>query len=213
MQSIGTAILALLLATSSFCGSAATNSPAPTNDSGYTINWTAVPLDVALKTYASTLGRTVLEQPSVPSISITLSLQNATKAEFQKAVENALREEGIASIPDGDTFQLIILASEEKKWPEIIASLPVIDDAQKGYTFAYNGVDMRQVMPVYGDLVRRKWINETLPPAGIRLSTVHPLTKAEAVHALNAIFALNGVKIVNVGDDSFKTVFLSQSDK
>jgi general secretion pathway protein D len=69
-----------------------------------------------------------------------------------------------------------------------------------GYTFTYEGVDVSQVLDVYADMVGRTLIRGVLPPASIILKTQSPLTKTEAIEALQAVLAINGISVVNIGD-------------
>ena len=42
-----------------------------------------------------------------------------------------------------------------------------------------------------------------------KIKTQTALTKTEIIHALDVLFAFQGIKAVNVGDNSFKVVSLS----
>ena len=45
-----------------------------------------------------------------------------------------------------------------------------------------------------------------LPQASITLKTQTPLTKSEAIEALQAVLALNGITVVNIGDKFVKVL-------
>ena len=74
----------------------------------------------------------------------------------------------------------------------------------------FRGVDVSQVLEVYAGLVNRTILRATLPEAKIVLKTQTPLTKTEAIQALQAVLALNGISVVNIGD---KFVKVLQSDQ
>lgn len=75
----------------------------------------------------------------------------------------------------------------------------------------FQGVDVSQVLEVYAQLVGRTLLRSTLPQASIVLKTETPLTKAEAIQALQAVLALNGVAVINVGDKFVKVLPADQA--
>jgi general secretion pathway protein D len=77
-------------------------------------------------------------------------------------------------------------------------------------TIDFQGVDVSQVLDVYAKLVDRTVIRGTLPDAKIVLKTQTPLTKTEAIQALQAVLALNNISVINIGDKFVKAV---QSDQ
>jgi general secretion pathway protein D len=80
-----------------------------------------------------------------------------------------------------------------------------------GIVFEYDGVDVNQVLDVYSDLVGRTLIRGTVPQASIILITKSPLTKAEAIEALQAVLALNNITFVNIGEKFVKVVTPEQA--
>lgn len=74
----------------------------------------------------------------------------------------------------------------------------------------FQGVDVSQVLEVYAKLVGRTLLHAGLPQAQITLKTETPLTKAEAIEALQAVLAMNNISVINVGD---KFVKVLQSDQ
>jgi general secretion pathway protein D len=75
-----------------------------------------------------------------------------------------------------------------------------------GITFNYEGVDVNQVLNVYADMVGRTLLRANLPQASIVLKTQSPLTKTEAIEALQAVLALNGIAVVNIGEKFVKVL-------
>ncbi len=75
----------------------------------------------------------------------------------------------------------------------------------------FQGVDVSQVLEVYAQLVGRTLLRAGLPQAQIVLKTETPLTKAEAIQALQAVLALNGIAVVNVGDKFVKVLPTEQA--
>lgn len=66
------------------------------------------------------------------------------------------------------------------------------------------GID--QVLEVYAKLVDRTVLHAPLPPVKISLKTQTPLTRTEAIQALNSILAMNNITMINVGDKFVKAV-------
>jgi len=77
-------------------------------------------------------------------------------------------------------------------------------------TINFQGVDVNQVLDVYAQLVGRTLLRASLPDAKIVLKTQTPLTKTEAIQALQAVLALNNISVINIGD---KFVKVLQSDQ
>ena len=75
-----------------------------------------------------------------------------------------------------------------------------------GITFNYEGVDVNQVLNVYADMVGRTLLHAGLPQATIVLKTQSPLTRTEAIEALQAVLALNGIVVVNIGEKFVKVL-------
>jgi general secretion pathway protein D len=74
------------------------------------------------------------------------------------------------------------------------------------YDFNFEGVDVNQVLEVYAQLVGRTLLRAGLPGAQIILKTETKLTKSEAIQALQAVLALNGISLVNIGDKFVKVL-------
>jgi len=70
----------------------------------------------------------------------------------------------------------------------------------------FQGVNVDQVLDVYAKLVGRTLLRAGLPAATIVLRTETPLTKSEAIQALQAVLALNGISVINIGDKFVKVV-------
>ena len=68
----------------------------------------------------------------------------------------------------------------------------------------FQGADVNQVLEVYSKLVGRTLLHGQVPPASIVLKTETPLTKTETIQALQAVLALNGIAVVNIGDKFVK---------
>ena len=76
----------------------------------------------------------------------------------------------------------------------------------------FRQADLNQVLDIYSSLVNRTILRPaTLPAPTVTLKTQTLLTKKEAVQALDAVLALNGITMVNVGDKFVKALPEAQS--
>ncbi|HEV2454514.1 MAG TPA: secretin N-terminal domain-containing protein [Verrucomicrobiae bacterium] len=67
----------------------------------------------------------------------------------------------------------------------------------------FQGVDVSQVLEVYAQLVGKTLLRAGLPSAQIVLKTETPLTKAQAIQALQAVLALNNIAVIEVPGQPF----------
>ncbi len=75
-------------------------------------------------------------------------------------------------------------------------------------------MDINQVLTVYAELVGRTILRPAnLASAPIVLKTQTPLTKKEAILALDAVLALNGISMINVGEKFVKAVPVQQANQ
>ena len=107
------------------------------------------------------------------------------------------------STPSAVTAPAVPAATAASKPPEEMSPAGNIN---------FQGVDVSQVLDVYAQLVGRTMLRAGLPSAQIILRTETPLTKTEAIQALQAVLALNGIALVNVGDKFVKVLPLDQAN-
>lgn len=76
----------------------------------------------------------------------------------------------------------------------------------------FPATDLNQVLKIYAELVNRTVLRPTaLPTPTITLVTQTPLTKREAKQAFDAVLALNGIAMIDVGDKFVKVVPTAQA--
>ena len=69
----------------------------------------------------------------------------------------------------------------------------------------FRQADLNQVLQLYAELVNRTVLRPAaLPAPQIVLKTQTPLTKREAVQALDAVLGMNGIVMINIGDKFVK---------
>jgi general secretion pathway protein D len=76
----------------------------------------------------------------------------------------------------------------------------------------FPATDLNQVLQFYGELVGRTVLRpSSLPAPQITLKTQTPLTRREAIQAFDAVLALNGISVINVGEKFVKVVPAAQA--
>jgi len=77
----------------------------------------------------------------------------------------------------------------------------------------FASADIGQVLTIYSKLVNRTILRPaTLPTATIVLKTQTELTRQEAIQALDAVLALNGISMINVSDKFVKALPIAQAN-
>ena len=74
------------------------------------------------------------------------------------------------------------------------------------YQYDFQGVDVKQVLQIYSDLVGRTLLMAQPPTASIILKTQSPLTRSEAIEAFQAVLALNNIELIPIGDKFLKVL-------
>ncbi len=78
----------------------------------------------------------------------------------------------------------------------------------------FSAVDLNQVLDIYAELVNRTVLRPAnLPAPLITLKTQTPLTKREAIQALDAVLGLNGIAMIDVSDKFVKAVPIAQANQ
>lgn len=67
----------------------------------------------------------------------------------------------------------------------------------------FQGVDINQVLEVYARLEGKTLLRSSLPPGQIVLENDAPLTRAQAIHGLEAVLALHGVAVIDIPGGKF----------
>jgi general secretion pathway protein D len=108
----------------------------------------------------------------------------------------------------------VILPTDQVIPPSTNSALSGAEELIPPGTIDFRGMDLNMVLMVYADLVKRTMLrgaNLTAPP--ITLQTQTPLTRREAVQALDAVLALNNIAIINIGEKFAKAVPLNVANQ
>jgi hypothetical protein len=175
----------------------------------------------ALQIYQQLVGRTLLISSAIGEANkVTLLIDQLVPTEdLAKGIEQAL--DGLVFRPDGDKFTVVGREGDfEKLTPELRkvarnltpkataapASQPAEpsskpEDILPAGMLNFQNTDFYQVLQVFQELVNRTLLRPAmLPGSGITLKTQTPLTRDEAVYAMCAVLALDGISFVDLGD-------------
>jgi hypothetical protein len=174
-------------------------------------------LDAVLRLYSDLLGRTLLRHPLLPEPDFTFGVRALNRDDAVRAIENELADKGIALIPDGEIFTMLVpkeIASKIKA-----AALKNKSPAPKGprdFEFHFQGVPLVQAADIYAGLFGCELkMDEQFPGDNsitLKLRTVTKLNKDEVIYALDTLFTWAGVKIVPAGQHLMKVVPVARTE-
>ncbi|HZR21207.1 MAG TPA: hypothetical protein VFE51_28255 [Verrucomicrobiae bacterium] len=179
-------------------------------------------LDPVLNLYAEFSGRTLLRSPTLPKVYVTVVAAVKDRAGAVQALQAALSEQGIAAIPDGKKFLMIVRAQEAgtvAPRSDQIGSDGSNSESEliPAGALSFPGTDINQVAMIYAELVGRKLDRGTPFPVSansvIRFRNQTPLTPMEARYALDTVFGWAGLKMVPDGNDLIKPFPVSRKER
>jgi len=164
-------------------------------------------IDPVLSLYARFNDRTLLRWPRLRASSFTLVASTTNEPQAAFVLEQALAGEGIATIPDGKEFLMIVPASEAvlvKPRPAEIKSST--GDGSKPELMPvgainFSDADLHQAAQIYAELIGRKLDQapQVPRPTGvINFRNQTPLSKAECIYALDTLFRWQGLKVIPI---------------
>ena len=172
--------------------------------------------------YSRFANRTLLHSAVLPSFKLTLKAAVRDRKEAETILEQALLAKGISSIPDGDKFLALVRTREAYKFEPRSSELTNIARSHSAAPtkrpetipagmINFQSVEARDVALIYAELKARRFDPTDMArcPA-ITLKTITPMSKEEALYAMDAVFAFDGVKMEPVGDDSMRLVRIGQ---
>ena len=164
-----------------------------------------------LSLYAEISARTVLRSPNIEAIAFTLHSTATNRADITKMIEKALADKGIATIPDGNKFVLVVpqtevakvkpRSTEIKDPPSNLRERELIPAGAINFPKA----NLYEVVRIYAELVGRKLDGSESPYLGgpqIRFKSQTALSKEEVLYALDTLFEWRGFRLVP-GDGNF----------
>ncbi len=153
-------------------------------------------------------GRTLLKPSHLPHFGISVRSQTQmTRDQAIWMLDAMLALGDIAVVPHGEKFFFALPGIENPALPAFEANpVSASVNAQENFPaglIKFQSADLSQVLPVYAALLGRKPMtpDRTTPAVKLDIRTQTPLTRAEAVFALDALAAINRLKFVLVEDD------------
>jgi hypothetical protein len=163
------------------------------------------PMEVCVRLYGGLTGRATLSTHGVSTNRVTASLTKPlTSAKAAEWLRESALHTGVAIIPGGDYFAIVVPAAQTNLAERIITAPPATG-AAKELTYAYSDADGDIVLDEYADLLGKK-IEATrdvlIAGSRIRSSFVthRPLTKDEARSVFETLFRIHSLRIESVDD-------------
>lgn len=189
---------------------AARQSPFP-----FGVYLTSVNIDQLILLYGRLTDRTVL-RPQLDTSPITLTASAANKVEAAAALAKAFVEKGLTIIPDGAKFVMIVPTNKvSMAIPSSSKLISTPGNAHRG-EINFPKVNLAMAAPIYAELRGMKLDQATpFPPflQPISLRSQGPLTKEEAIYALDTLFSWQNIKFVPVGNNLLQTVQITPQEK
>ena len=162
--------------------------------------WAQIPAPPAQPGYPQQPPRTA------PGVSIPpATVPPATANPATRATDTTPRSSPIPSAPPRHNRSIIVPSENDTNIVEIIEPKGGITNAPEEIippgTIDFRGADLNQVLDLYALLRQRTILRAAnLASPTFVLKTQTPLTKSEAIKALDAMLALNGIAIIDIGD-------------
>jgi hypothetical protein len=170
-----------------------------------------VSLRQALTMYADLKGRNLLQHPNLPEREFSLTANLQSKAEAATAFEKMFEQNGIATIPDGEKFVMIVpVALTNSVTPRSNDVIAASTQLIPAYSINLRGLPLSSALQIYSDYVGRKIVNlKDASSAPINFEQQTPLSKGQICYALETLFAWNGFRIVAIDDKTSRLEHIS----
>ena len=180
------------------------------------IAFAGVSLKSAMEVYSELANRSLLRSPLLPDQGLTFRAQAGDKTEAARVLAAAFLTNGIAVIPDGDKFALVLRKEDVGLFPvrsgEIKPTAADALDLQQMPAGSVNfmGVGFGEVAILYaqmsgGQTYPTNWSRD-IPNPSFFFKNQTPLTKPEMLYAFERLFELCGLKMVPDGEKLLQPV-------
>jgi mono/diheme cytochrome c family protein len=178
-------------------------------DTRHEVKLESASTDLVLFLQAQFTGRTLLRSPRLPETSFSLQASGTDSAQIALALERALAEKGIATVPDGNRFLLVVPTSELPTANPHSSSIgSMAGGHEQGVLFPggafinFPHTDLRQVVKLYSDFTGLP-LDQTQPiPSNctVKFTTQTALNREECAYALETLIRWQGVKLAPLGN-------------
>lgn len=189
--------------------------------SGTSIQLHDASLEQVLRLYGEFCERTLL-RPSLTAEPFTLQATPGNKAEAALVLQKALLAQGITNIPDGKKFMMVLpverAAMADPRSDQLKSSAPPAKESAKegagivpAGEICIPGADCTQALIFYAQLA---YGDRRLDPQApvlrnvelIHLITQTPVTREEAIYAMETLFEWQNIKVIPSGSNYVKAV-------
>jgi hypothetical protein len=171
---------------------------------------------VAVKHYQQLTGRTVIFGPlSNLNQRVTAHFKEAsTPAEQAQAIKAILATNEIILKDAGERFVFVMSPLQTNDLPEILELSKHSPEAQKrDIHLRYEYAPSEWIFRHYSELTGLKWNKNSVRADFMSIETGQPISKPEAIAALEALVALHNLRIDHLGKDSFEVVERARKKK
>jgi hypothetical protein len=175
------------------------------------VRFMSADLSQAFEIYQELSRRTILRPGNLPWSKITVrSQREASRAETTWMIEALFAINGVKMIPEGEKFAFALPAKQDARPPAIppeAAAMPATEGEEfPAGALKWFDADVAAALNLFASLVGREAlpVERSVPSVKVSVRSQQSLTRAEAVYALNALAALNGLNFVAVGDRQVK---------
>jgi hypothetical protein len=146
---------------------------------------------------------TVLAPDHLPGAKFSLRTGAVSKAEARRELEAALLSNGIETKERGGKYIFVVQARDLPGLSEI-RELPTVatgDEMFPAGLIKFMSADLSQALEIHQELTGRTILHpNNLPPARITVRSQRQASRAEAIWMMEALFAINGVRMIPEGD-------------
>jgi hypothetical protein len=166
-----------------------------------------------LELYGDLSGHTLLYWPSLPEANFSLDGFASNRLQAASILEKALADTGIVIVADGDKFMMVLPKDKvatvkpgAPRGPAAPSAKSESVDTQAG-EIVFHGAALTQVLDIYAKLVRVKLDRgSTHIPMSSNNSSIFfynqsPLSREEAIYALETLIQWHGIKIARSPDN------------
>jgi len=177
-----------------------------------------MPSEQFLNVYSRLSQRTILRPSKLPTFTLTLTFaEPRSRHQAVRELDAALETQGLAAIPDGDKFVVVVPVKWRERVPQVLArargapasQLFPQEPADGALVLSFRDLPFAQFLDFYGELLGRTVVNRETPrvPISLTLLTHGDLTRREAVYALEVWLALHDVQVVFPDEKRFQVVY------
>jgi hypothetical protein len=164
------------------------------------IDFSNADLSQVLEIYDALSQRSVLRPATLPAPTINLMTRGRlTRQEATYAIAIVLALNGICLVDDGAKFVQAVPMARRK---EVTTGAPKPEPGAElvpAGSINFSGADLNQALAIYATMKQRTILRPTTLPLPLVYLKTESLTRVEALYAMEKVFALNGICVMDDG--------------